>query len=96
MEYRYKPQGVCSMEMIIDVDNDTIQSVKIIGGCPGNTVGVSNLVKGMKIDEVIKTNPVVISHKSGHAGIFNTKALENLGITSHTAPISRRKYRNKR
>ena len=53
MEYRYKPQGVCSMEMIIDVDNDTIQSVKIIGGCPGNTVGVSNLVKGMKIDEAI-------------------------------------------
>lgn len=53
MEYRYKPQGVCSLEMIIDVDNDTIQSVKIIGGCPGNTVGVSNLVKGMKIDEAI-------------------------------------------
>ena len=49
-----------------------------------------------EIDEVIKTNPVVISHKSGHAGIFNTKALDNLGITSHTAPISRRKYRNKR
>ena len=49
-----------------------------------------------EIDEVIKTNPVVISHKSRHAGIFNTKALENLGITSHTAPISRRKYRNKR
>ena len=53
MEYRYKPQGVCSLEMIIDVDNDTIQSVKIIGGCPGNTVGVSNLVKGMKIEEAI-------------------------------------------
>lgn len=53
MEYRYKPQGVCSMEMIIDVDKDIIQSVKIIGGCPGNTVGVSNLVKGMKIDEAI-------------------------------------------
>lgn len=53
MEYRYKPQGVCSMEMIIDVDKDIIESVKIIGGCPGNTVGVSNLVKGMKIDEAI-------------------------------------------
>lgn len=53
MEYRYKPQGVCSMEMIIEVDKDIIESVKIIGGCPGNTVGVSNLVKGMKIDEAI-------------------------------------------
>ena len=53
MDYRYKPQGVCSMEMIIEVDKDIIESVKIIGGCPGNTVGVSNLVKGMKIDEAI-------------------------------------------
>ena len=49
-----------------------------------------------EIDKVIETNPVVISHKSGHAGVFNTKALENLGITSHTVPISRRKYRNKK
>ena len=53
MEYRYKPQGVCSMEMIINVEGDTIQSVNIVGGCPGNTVGVSNLVKGMKIEEAI-------------------------------------------
>ncbi len=54
MEYRYRPQGVCSSEMIITVDNDKIENVKIIGGCPGNTVGVSKLVEGKKIDEVIK------------------------------------------
>ena len=53
MEYRYSPEGVCSQQMIIDVDGDTIKSVKIIGGCPGNTVGVSKLVEGKKIDEVI-------------------------------------------
>lgn len=54
MEYRYRPQGVCSSEMIIDLDGDTIKSVKIVNGCPGNTVGVSKLVEGRKIDEVIK------------------------------------------
>lgn len=53
MEYRYKPQGVCSKEMIIDLDGDIIKSVKIVSGCPGNTVGVSKLVEGRKIDEVI-------------------------------------------
>ena len=42
------------MEMQIEVEEDTIKSVKIIGGCPGNTVGVSTLVAGMKIDEAIK------------------------------------------
>ncbi len=54
MEYRYKPQGVCSYEMIIEVEGDTIKKVTIEGGCAGNTVGVSRLIEGMKINEAIK------------------------------------------
>ena len=54
MEYRYTPQGVCSMQMIFEIEGDTIRSLKIIGGCPGNTVGVSKLVEGKTIEEVIK------------------------------------------
>ena len=54
MIYTYKPQGVCSYEMKIEVDGDTIKKVTIEGGCAGNTVGVSRLVEGMKIDEAIK------------------------------------------
>ncbi len=54
MQYTYTPKGVCSQKMIIDVDGDIIKSVKIIGGCAGNTVGVSRLIQGMNIDEAIK------------------------------------------
>lgn len=54
MEYRYTPEGVCSREMIIEMDGNIIKSVKIIGGCPGNTMGVSTMVEGKNIDEVIK------------------------------------------
>ncbi len=55
MEYRFKPSDrVCSQEMIIELDGDTIKKVTIIGGCAGNTVGVSNLIQGMKIDEAIE------------------------------------------
>ena len=54
MEYKYKPQGVCSYEMIIEIDGETIKKVTIEGGCAGNTVGVSRLVAGMKIQEAIK------------------------------------------
>lgn len=54
MEYRYKPQGVCSYEMIIETEEDIIKKVTIEGGCAGNTVGVSRLVEGMKIEEAIK------------------------------------------
>lgn len=54
MEYIYEPKGVCSSQMIIEVDGDIIKSVKIVGGCAGNTVGVSRLIAGMNIDEAIK------------------------------------------
>ena len=54
MEYKFTPQGVCSMKMIFDIENNIINSLKIIGGCPGNTVGVSRLVVGKSVDEVIK------------------------------------------
>ena len=40
--------------MIIDVENNIIKNVKIIGGCAGNTQGVARLVQGMNIDEAIK------------------------------------------
>ena len=54
MVYQYEPKGVCSREMIIDVENEIIKSVQIIGGCAGKTKGVSVLVEGMNIDEAIK------------------------------------------
>ena len=51
--YEYKPNGVCSRKIILEVEDDTIESVEFVGGCPGNTVGISALVKGMKVDEVM-------------------------------------------
>lgn len=54
MEYRYSPNGVCSTEMIFDIDkNDIVNNLKVIGGCNGNLKGISYLIKGMKIDDVI-------------------------------------------
>ena len=54
MKYEYFPEGVCSMKMIFDIEDNIIKSLKIIGGCPGNTVGVSKLVEGKTVEEVIK------------------------------------------
>ena len=54
MEYRYTPNGVCSREMIIELDGDIIKKLTIVGGCAGNTLGLSKLVEGMNINEVIK------------------------------------------
>lgn len=54
MVYKFKPTGVCSMEMIVDIEDGIIKEAKIIGGCAGNTVGISRLVAGMTVDEAIK------------------------------------------
>lgn len=50
----YKTRGVCSSEIIVEVEKDIIQSVSIIGGCPGNSTGVSKLCVGRTLDEVIE------------------------------------------
>lgn len=54
MQHIYNTQGTCSKQIIIDVDdNGIIENVTFIGGCNGNTKGISSLVKGMAVDEVI-------------------------------------------
>lgn len=54
MQYTYKTKGVCSSNIIIDVEGDTVTGVRYIGGCNGNLQGISALVSGMKIDDVIE------------------------------------------
>ena len=54
MVYTYDTKGTCSRQIIIDVENGIVNDVKFIGGCSGNTQGIASLVKGMKVDDVIK------------------------------------------
>lgn len=54
MEYHYHTRGTCSNEIIVDLDGDTVRSVKFIGGCNGNTKGIASLVRGMKTEEVVE------------------------------------------
>ena len=49
----YKPTGVCSKEINIELDGDVIKSVRFTGGCSGNTQGVAALVAGMKVSDAI-------------------------------------------
>ena len=50
----YKTQGVCARSIEIDVEDNVIQNVRFVGGCPGNTQGVAALLIGMSVDEAIK------------------------------------------
>ena len=53
MQYQYRPSGVCSRQITIDVENGVVQNVSFVGGCNGNLQGIGALVKGMKIEDVI-------------------------------------------
>lgn len=50
----YLTKGTCSRQILFDVtENNEVINVKFIGGCSGNLQGISRLVQGKKIDEVI-------------------------------------------
>lgn len=45
MKFSFKPNGVCCREMIFELDdNNKIVNVDFIGGCPGNLIGIKQLV----------------------------------------------------
>ncbi len=53
MKFTYRPKGVCSQQMDIDVEDGKLVSLKVMGGCSGNLQGIAKLVVGMDVDEVI-------------------------------------------
>ena len=52
MEYRYKTRGVCSSEILLELDGDVVKSAKFTSGCNGNLKGICSLIAGMKVDDV--------------------------------------------
>ena len=53
MRLEYRPRGVCSQRIEIDVEDGCVRDVQFTGGCSGNLQGISRLVKGMTVEEVI-------------------------------------------
>ena len=53
MQFTYQTKGTCSREIIFEIEDGKILNVEFIGGCNGNLKGISSLVKGMNIDDVI-------------------------------------------
>lgn len=53
MKHTYLTEGTCSRKIDIEVENGVIKSVMFEGGCNGNLQGISNLVVGMKPEDVV-------------------------------------------
>ncbi len=53
MKYTYRTEGTCSLVIELDVDDGVLRDVAFWGGCNGNLQGISRLVRGMQVQEVL-------------------------------------------
>lgn len=53
MQFEYQTSGTCSRSILFDVVDGKVKNVQFIGGCNGNLQGISRLVDGMNIDDII-------------------------------------------
>lgn len=72
MNYTYKTKGVCSRSIKLEIEDDVLKTVVFEGGCNGNTNGISKLVEGMKVDDVIA------KLKGIHCGFRSTSCPDQL------------------
>jgi len=49
----YKTQGVCTRKIEFEIEQGRLKDVHFVSGCPGNLEGISRLVEGMEVEEVI-------------------------------------------
>ena len=77
-EILYQTEGTCAKAIHVVINDDRcIESVQFMGGCNGNTKGISSLVKGMKVEEVIeRLSGTTCGYKSTSCPDQLAKALE--------------------
>ena len=54
MTITYTPRGVCSRQIVLEVEDGIIRSLKVAGGCSGNLQGIGALLPGMTAQEAIQ------------------------------------------
>ncbi len=74
----YKTKGTCSTNIHFEVEDGKVKNVSFTGGCNGNLKGISALVEGMKVEDVInKLEGTRCGFKSTSCPDQLAKALKN-------------------
>ncbi len=83
-QYSYATSGTCSTMINVTIDGDVLKDVEFVGGCPGNTFGLSQLVRGMKVDDVIaRLEGIRCGYKPTSCPDQLTRALREAMADSH-------------
>ena len=80
----YKTRGVCSQQIHFEIEDNKIHNVSFVGGCNGNLQGISKLVEGMKVEDVIA------KLKGVRCGMKSTSCPDQLA-TALTAVLEKQK-----
>ncbi|SHJ07985.1 uncharacterized protein TIGR03905 [Dethiosulfatibacter aminovorans DSM 17477] len=73
----YKTTGVCSRQIDFKVEEGIVKNVKFHGGCEGNLQGVSQLVEGLSVNQVIsKLDGITCGYKTTSCPDQLAKALK--------------------
>lgn len=52
--FHYSTSGVCAKNIEFDIVDNKVVNVEFVGGCNGNLGGISRLIDGMEVDQVIE------------------------------------------
>ncbi|MBQ7352359.1 MAG: TIGR03905 family TSCPD domain-containing protein [Clostridia bacterium] len=72
----YITRGTCSRKINFEIEDGKIKSCEFVGGCTGNTQGISKLVVGMKVEDVIARTKGIICRGGTSCPDQLSKALE--------------------
>ena len=79
MNYRYKTEGTCSVEISFDINDDIITNISFLGGCPGNLKAISKLLDGQTVEYIEE------KLKGNLCGIRGTSCADQLAIAVRKA-----------
>ncbi len=80
MKSTYTTSGTCARFIDIELYGDLISEIRFIGGCTGNTRGISTLVKGRPASEVAAKLKGTVCRNGTSCPDQLARALEELAL----------------
>jgi len=74
VHYVYKTQGTCSVQISFDINDNIVNNIEFLGGCPGNLKAISKILEGTSSDYIIE------KLKGNICGNRNTSCADQLAI----------------
>lgn len=78
---KYKTKGTCSKQIDFDIIDGKVSNIKFLGGCNGNSQGISILAEGLTPLEVInKLSGIRCEYRNTSCPDQLAKALSELNL----------------